>query len=111
MGQRGRTSLDKLETELYAIAKDDPDNLSPRLKAIETTLKNRRYGTADYMRPPDQQTNFILNVTMEEHFKRLTRMGVPLPRSNPTTRTWMRQRASEKLKPLSPRCHRRVPRH
>jgi hypothetical protein len=73
------TSLDRLETEMYNIAKDDPDNLSPRLKAIAETLKNRRYGTAEYMRPASQQTNFILNVTMEEHFKRLTRMGLPLP--------------------------------
>jgi hypothetical protein len=31
------------------------------------------------VRSPHQQTNFILNVTMEEHFKRLERLGLPLP--------------------------------
>jgi hypothetical protein len=29
------TSLDKLETELYDIAKEDPDNIASRLRAIE----------------------------------------------------------------------------
>jgi Homeodomain-like domain-containing protein len=72
------TSLDKLETELYDIAKNDPDNISPRIKAIETTLKHRRYGNGE-SHAPRQQTNFILNVTMEEHFKRLHRLGVPVP--------------------------------
>jgi hypothetical protein len=41
-------------------------------------LKYRRYGGGG-SRTPHQQTNFILNVTMEEHFKRLERLGVPLP--------------------------------
>jgi hypothetical protein len=72
------TSLDKLETELYDIAKEDPDNIASRLRAIELTLRYRRYGTGG-SRTPHQQTNFMMNVTMEEHFKRCERLGLPRP--------------------------------
>lgn len=72
------TSLDKLETELFIIAKDDPDHVGPRIKAIDSMLRNRRYGNGE-SRSPAQQTNFIMNVTMEEHFKRCQRLGLPVP--------------------------------
>lgn len=78
------TSLDKLETEAYNIAKQDPENLSVRLKAIEMTLKARRPkewcpGGSEVDRSIETQHNYFLNVPMEEHIKRLERLGLPVP--------------------------------
>jgi hypothetical protein len=78
------TSLDKLETEMYNIAKADPDNVGPRIKAIELTLKARRpreWGSHDNDadRSVETQNNYFLNVPMEEHIERLKRLGLPVP--------------------------------
>ena len=43
-------------------------------------LKHRRrdvYGNADT--PPQAKSNFILNITLQEHYKRLERLGLPIP--------------------------------
>jgi hypothetical protein len=40
------------------------------------TLKHRRYGTGE---APAVKSNFILNMTLQEHYKRLERLGLPVP--------------------------------
>jgi hypothetical protein len=64
--------LDLLETSVFK------RGLLEGGEDARSQLKYRRYGGGE-SRMPHQQTNFILNVTMEEHFKRLERLGVPRP--------------------------------
>jgi hypothetical protein len=69
------TSLDKLETALYSIGKDDRD-----VNAIMNTLKYRRkhlYCSTEDGRA--SQTNFILSLTYADQCKRLERLGLPVP--------------------------------
>ena len=70
------TSLDKLETQLYdnALAGNSSD--------LQFALKHRRkavYGNITEDRSPASQTNFIANVTLQEHLERLDRLGLPRP--------------------------------
>jgi hypothetical protein len=74
------TALDELESELYGIAKDDDDNVPARVNAIMHTLRYRRkevYGSTDVA--TQHHSDFILNITLEEHSKRLERLGLPAP--------------------------------
>jgi hypothetical protein len=67
------TGLDVLETCVYDSA------LAGNSSAAQFLLKHRRrevYGNAK-VRP--QQSNFILNTTLQEQFKRLERLGLPIP--------------------------------
>jgi hypothetical protein len=69
------TSLDHLETVLYQSAASglEPSNL-------QFALKWRRRNTYN---SPDgdkaQPTNFIMNITLQEQYKRLERLGLPVP--------------------------------
>jgi hypothetical protein len=65
------TGLDMLETSVYQ------RGLKEGGEDARFTLKYRRYGGGQPRTV--QQSKSILNVTMEEHFKRLERLGVPLP--------------------------------
>jgi hypothetical protein len=67
------TGLDKLETSVYQ------RGLKEGGEDARFILKYRRYGRRAGDARPTQQSNFLLNITMEEHFKRLERLGVPMP--------------------------------
>jgi hypothetical protein len=70
-------SLDKLESVLYknAMAGNSSDAWN--------ILKYRRRDVynihPDDEKPAQQQTNYFLNLTLEEKFKRLDRLGIPRP--------------------------------
>ena len=68
-------SLDRLQTKVYDLA------LEGDMRAIEWELKWRRkdiyQNTED--RTPTSMTNYFLNVTQQEHFERLERLGLPVP--------------------------------
>jgi hypothetical protein len=67
------TALDRLEQQLYDSA------LAGNSRDAQFILKHRRrevYGNVDH-RP--QQSKFISNITLQEHYKRLERLGIPLP--------------------------------
>ena len=67
------TSLDKLETKLYDSA------LVGNSSDLQFALRHRRrdvYGNTD---DKPQHSSFILNLTLQEQFKRLERLGLPLP--------------------------------
>ena len=67
------TSLDKLETKLYDSA------LAGNSSDLQFALRHRRrdvYGNTD---DKPQHSSFILNLTLQEQFKRLERLGLPLP--------------------------------
>ena len=42
-------------------------------------LKHRRREVYGNVKERPQQSNFLLNVSMEEHFKRCERLGLPRP--------------------------------
>lgn len=65
------TGLDQIETDLWDSAHEGSSS------DMQFILKHRRrevYGNTDQPR-----ANFILNVTLEEHYKRLERLGLPIP--------------------------------
>lgn len=64
------TGLDILETRLYK------SGLAGNDMTAMFTLKNRRYDKQKESKPP---SNFILNITLAEHEKRLQRLGLPVP--------------------------------
>jgi hypothetical protein len=66
------TGLDVIETSLYDSA------LGGNSSDAQFILKHRRrevYGNTDIQ----QSNDFILNITLEEHYKQLERMGLPIP--------------------------------
>jgi hypothetical protein len=63
------TGLDALETQLY------DSGMNGNSSDAQFMLKHRRYDRGD-ARP---QSNFILNITLQEHNKRLERLGLPVP--------------------------------
>jgi hypothetical protein len=65
------TGLDVVETKIYDRAvKDSPED-------ARFLMRYRRY---ERDRPDSRQpNNFILNVTLQEQYKRLERLGIPLP--------------------------------
>jgi hypothetical protein len=66
------TSLDKLESKVYQ------SGMRGNVSNAQFTLKYRRYGGGgDH--GPAKQSNFILNITLQEHYKRLERLGLPVP--------------------------------
>jgi hypothetical protein len=69
-----QAGVDRVETALVqrAIEKDTPAALA-YLKAYRPELYARGEGQ------PRQQSNFILNITLQEHYKRLERLGLPVP--------------------------------
>ncbi len=70
------TALDDLETDLHKLAK------AGDTQAIIFILKWRRrgvYNNVDGDRAPAHQENYFLNLTLEEKFKRLKRLGLPVP--------------------------------
>jgi hypothetical protein len=69
-----QAGVDRVETALVqrAIEKDTPAALA-YLKAHRPELYARGEGQ------PRQQSNFILNITLQEHYKRLERLGLPVP--------------------------------
>jgi|SRR6266498_3188660 hypothetical protein len=67
------TSLDKLETRVYN------SGMRGNASNAQFTLKHRRanvYGNVDSQQA---KSNFILNITLQEQYKRLERLGLPLP--------------------------------
>jgi hypothetical protein len=64
------TGLDLLETKLY------DSGMKGNSQDAQFILRYRRYNN-DGGRP--QQSNFSLNITLEEQYKRLERLGIPLP--------------------------------
>lgn len=77
-----QTSYDKLEGRLYRIAMHAEDPVA-RL-AIMDILKNRKgpewnntNNNGD--RVSGSQTNYFLNMPMQEHIQRLERLGLPVP--------------------------------
>ena len=70
------TALDKVESVVYRLA------LAGNLQAAEFLLKWRRRGVYNNTSDSDHTsntTNFIMNVTMQEHLERLERLGLPAP--------------------------------
>ena len=69
-------SLDRLESKKYDLAMDGNWN------AIEWQLKWRRkeqyQNTKDHT-PATSMTNYFLNMTVQEQFERLERLGLPVP--------------------------------
>ena len=68
------TALDKVESAMFmnALAGDTSNQ--------QFIMKHRRrsvYSNVENDRP--QQTNLIMNITLQEQFKRLERLGLPLP--------------------------------
>jgi Homeodomain-like domain len=76
-----QTSYDKLEGRLYRIAMTADDPVA-RL-AIMDILKNRKgadwNNTNNGDRVSGSQTNYFLNMPMQEHIERLERLGLPVP--------------------------------
>jgi hypothetical protein len=76
-----QTSFDKLEGRLYRIAMNADDPVA-RL-AIMDILKNRKgadwNNTNNGDRGSGSQTNYFLNMPMQEHIERLERLGLPVP--------------------------------
>jgi hypothetical protein len=64
------TALDLLETKLYDSA------MNGNSQDAQFILKHRRYCTRE---APAVKSNFMLNITLQEHFKRLERLGLPVP--------------------------------
>ena len=72
------TALDKLEGRLYTLGIDG------ERQAITDTLKARHPGTWGNNSKSDEhtsgpQTNYFLNVTVQERLERLDRLGLPRP--------------------------------
>jgi hypothetical protein len=65
------TGLDALETQLY------DSGLAGNSSAAQFILKHRRFRNIGDGRP--QQSNFISEITLQEHYKRLERLGLPVP--------------------------------
>jgi hypothetical protein len=65
-----RRMLDVLETQLY------DSGMNGNSSDAQFILKHRRYGTGE---PPAVKSNFMLNITLAEHTKRLERLGLPVP--------------------------------
>lgn len=68
------TALDKVESAVFANA------LAGDSSSQQFLLKHRRrsvYNNVDTDRP--QQTSLVMNITMQEQFKRLERLGLPTP--------------------------------
>jgi hypothetical protein len=76
-----QTSYDKLEGRLYRIAMNADDPVA-RL-AIMDILKNRKgadwNNTNNGDRVSGSQTNYFLNMPIQEHIERLQRLGLPVP--------------------------------
>jgi hypothetical protein len=67
------SSLDRLETVLYESAlTGDPSNL-------QFALKHRRRNVYNNTETDRPQASFIMNITLQEQYKRLERLGLPLP--------------------------------
>jgi hypothetical protein len=64
------TGLDALETQLY------DSGMNGNSSDAQFILRYRRYNN-NAGRP--QPSNFILDITLEEHFKQLERLGLPIP--------------------------------
>jgi hypothetical protein len=64
------TALDALETQLYDSA------MNGNSSDAQFILKHRRYSTGE---APAVKSNFMLNITLQEHNKRLERLGLPVP--------------------------------
>jgi hypothetical protein len=64
------TGLDLLETKLYDSA------MNGNSSDAQFMLKHRRYCTGE---APAVKSNFMLNITLAEHTKRLERLGLPVP--------------------------------
>ena len=67
------TALDALETQLY------DSGLAGNSSDAQFILKHRRREVYGNVKERPQQSDFILNVSMEEHYKRLERLGLPRP--------------------------------
>jgi hypothetical protein len=63
------TGLDVLESSVYN------RGLKEGGEDARFILKHRRYGAGE----ANRSSNFILNITLEEHTKRLERLGLPVP--------------------------------
>jgi len=67
------TALDLLETKLY------DSGMAGNSSDAQFILKHRRREVYGNVKERPQQSNFLLNVSMEEHFKRCERLGLPRP--------------------------------
>lgn len=65
-----QTSLDKLETTVFKRA------MNGSIVDAHYTLNKRRYDRQDIARPI---SNFVLNVSLGDHIKRLEQLGLPVP--------------------------------
>jgi hypothetical protein len=65
------TGLDALETRLY------DSGLAGNSSDAQFILEHRRFRNIGDGRP--QQSNFISQITLQEHYKRLERLGLPVP--------------------------------
>jgi hypothetical protein len=63
------TSLDEIETKLQRSA------MAGNSQNAYFILRYRRYNRPEHK----QRSNFIMNVTLEEHTERLERLGLPVP--------------------------------
>jgi hypothetical protein len=69
-------SLDRLQTKAYDLAMEGD------MRAIEWELKWRRkdiYQNTEDRTPATSLTNYFLNMTLQEQFERLERLGLPVP--------------------------------
>jgi hypothetical protein len=70
------TALDKLETRVYN------SGMRGNASNAQFTLKHRRksvYGNVEGDRGLSSETNYFMNITLEERLERLKRLGLPLP--------------------------------
>ena len=65
-----QTALDKLETTVFKRA------MKGSIADAHYTLNKRRYDRQDVVR---QTTNYVLNVSLSDHIKRLEQLGLPVP--------------------------------
>jgi hypothetical protein len=76
-----QTSFDKVEGRLYSIAMRGEDSVARA--ACMDILKHRRSDQWHISNNGDRvsgsQTNYFLNMPMQEHIERLERLGLPVP--------------------------------
>ena len=69
-------SLDRLETKEYDLAMDG--NMERDRMAAEVAAQKQYQNTKDHT-PATSMTNYFLNMTVQEQFERLERLGLPVP--------------------------------
>jgi hypothetical protein len=67
------TALDALETQLY------DSGLAGNSSNAQFILKHRRRDVYGNLDNAPNKSNLALNITLEEHFKQLERLGLPVP--------------------------------